>query len=295
MVLHFWLQVRLVQMIKNIKSILDIINNYELFLFDQWGVVHDGENIFSDAENIFKILQEKQKKVFIISNSGKRSPDNINRMKKLGANHILNFPIITSGDVCYDLLINNKEPFQNIGNKYFVIATDYPLLKNTNFKKTEDLNKSDFLLLSTTTGFTNYEALEKIFEQAIRLNLPLVCSNPDILGVSGEKIHPSTGDLAIQYKKLGGKTHIIGKPGIEIFNFAYNKTSVPKEKVLMIGDSLFNDIYGANQFKIDSLLVTSGIHRELFLSNKDPLEIIDNIHSDYQNTGIPTYIMEKLK
>ena len=32
-----------------------------------------------------------------------------------------------------------------------------------------------------------------------------------------------------------------------------------------------------------------------FLSNKDPLEIIDNIHSDYQNTGIPTYIMEKLK
>ena len=63
----------------------------------------------------------------------------------------------------------------------------------------------------------------------------------------------------------------------------------------MIGDSLFNDIYGANQFKIDSLLVTSGIHREFFLSNKDPLEIIDNIHSDYQNTGIPTYIMEKLK
>ena len=26
------------------------------------GVVHDGENIFPDAENIFKILQEKQKK-----------------------------------------------------------------------------------------------------------------------------------------------------------------------------------------------------------------------------------------
>ena len=81
------------------------------------------------------------------------------------------------------------------------------LLKNTHFKKTEDLNKSDFLLLSTTTGFTNYEALEKIFEQAIRLNLPLVCSNPDILGVSGEKIHPSTGDLAIQYKKLGGRRY----------------------------------------------------------------------------------------
>lgn len=282
-------------MINKIESILDIINNYEVFLFDQWGVVHDGENIFPEAENIFKILQEKQKKIFIISNSGKRSSDNVHRMEKLGANFILKSPIITSGDVCYDLLINNKEPFQNIGNKYFVIATDYPLLKNTNFEKTEELNKSDFLLLSTTTGFTNYDSLKKIFEKAIKLNLPLVCSNPDILGVSGQIIHPSTGDLAIQYKKLGGKTHIIGKPGMEIFKFAYYKTSLPKEKVLMIGDSLFNDIYGANQFKIDSLFITSGIHKEFFLSNKDPLEIIDNIHSDYQNTGIPNYAMEKLK
>lgn len=282
-------------MINKIESILDIINNYEVFLFDQWGVVHDGENIFPEAENIFKILQEKQKKIFIISNSGKRSSDNVHRMKKLGANFILKSPIITSGDVCYDLLINNKEPFQNIGNKYFVIATDYPLLKNTNFEKTKELNKSDFLLLSTTTGFTNYDSLKKIFEKAIKLNLPLVCSNPDILGVSGQIIHTSTGDLAIQYKKLGGKTHIIGKPGMEIFNFAYNKTSLPKEKVLMIGDSLFNDIYGANQFKIDSLFIASGIHKEFFLSNKDPLEIIDNIHSDYQNTGIPNYVMEKLK
>ena len=282
-------------MINKIESILDIINNYEVFLFDQWGVVHDGENIFPEAENTFKILQEKQKKIFIISNSGKRSSDNVHRMEKLGANFILKSPIITSGDVCYDLLINNKEPFQNIGNKYFVIATDYPLLKNTNFEKTKELNKSDFLLLSTTTGFTNYDSLKKIFEKAIKLNLPLVCSNPDILGVSGQTIHPSTGDLAIQYKKLGGKTHIIGKPGMEIFNFAYNKTSFPKEKVLMIGDSLFNDIYGANQFKIDSLFITSGIHKEFFLSIKDPLEIIDNIHSDYQNTGIPNYVMEKLK
>ena len=155
--------------------------------------------------------------------------------------------------------------------------------------------KGTIVRSSRIGGASSRGPKEKIFEQAIRLNLPLVCSNPDILGVSGKKIHPSTGDLAIQYKKLGGKTHIIGKPGIEIFNFAYNKTSVPKEKVLMIGDSLFNDIYGANQFKIDSLLVTSGIHREFFLSNKDPLEIIDNIHSDYQNTGIPTYIMGKLK
>jgi len=58
---------------------------------------------------------------------------------------------------------------------------------------------------------------------------------------------------------------------------------------------LFNDIFGANQFEIDSLLITSGIHREDFSSDRDFQEIIYNINSAYQNTGNPTYIMEKLK
>ena len=208
-------------MIKKINSIIDLIDEYEIFFFDQWGVVHDGEKIFPDAEKVFEILQKNKKKIFIISNSGKRSSDNIERMKKLGANHILKSPMITSGDVCYELLINKRKPFQNIGNNYFVIATDYPLLDNTIYTKTTDLDKSNFLLLSSTTGFKDYENLKKIFDQAIQLNLPLVCSNPDILGIAGEKVHPSTGDLAIKYKKLGGITHIIGKPGFEIFEFAF--------------------------------------------------------------------------
>jgi len=282
-------------MIKKINSILDLIDEYEIFFFDQWGVVHDGHKIFPEAEKVFEVLQNSKKNIFIISNSGKRSSDNIERMKKLGANHILKSPIITSGDVCYELLINKKKPFQNIGNNYFVVATEYPLLNKTNYKKARDLDNADFLLLSSTTGFKDYENLNQIFDQAIQLNLPLVCSNPDVLGVSGEKIHPSTGDLAIRYKKLGGIIHVIGKPGFEIFEFAFNQTSSLKEKVLMVGDSLFNDIYGANQFEIDSLLITSGIHREDFSSDRDFQKIIDNINSAYQNTGNPTYIMEKLK
>ena len=255
-------------MIKKINSIIDLIDEYEIFFFDQWGVVHDGEKIFPDAEKVFEMLQKNKKKIFIISNSGKRSSDNIERMKKLEANHILKSPMITSGDVCYELLINKRKPFQNIGNNYFVVATDYPLLDKTHYKKMTDLDKSDFLLLSSTTGFKDYENLKRIFDQAIQLKLPLVCSNPDILGVAGEKVHPSTGDLAIQYKKLGGITHIIGKPGFEIFEFAFNQASSLKEKVLMVGDSLFNDIFGANQFEIDSLLITSGIHRKDFSSDR---------------------------
>lgn len=282
-------------MIKEIQSLLDLINEYDLFLFDQWGVIHDGKNIFPKAEEVFLHLQNLKKQVVIISNSGKKSSDNISRMKKLGAKNTLNVPLITSGDVCRDLLVNKKNNFKNFGDRYFVVATEYPLLSETQYQQVHSLEKSDFLLLCTTTNFDGYDLIDNIFNQAINLKLPLVCSNPDVLGISGEDVHPSTGDLAIKYKKMGGKTHIIGKPGDEIFEFALNRTGIDKIKTLMIGDSLFNDIYGANQFNIDSLLITSGIHKKDFLANKTIEDIIKDIHSDFQNKGNPNYIMEILK
>jgi len=282
-------------MIKEIQSLLDLIDDYDLFLFDQWGVIHDGKNIFPKAEEVFLHLQNLKKQAVIISNSGKKSSDNISRMKKLGAKNTLNVPLITSGDVCRDLLVNKKNYFKNLGDKYFVVATEYPLLSETQYQQVHSLEKSDFLLLCTTTNFDGYDLIDNIFNEAINLKLPLVCSNPDVLGLSGEDVHPSTGDLAIKYKKMGGKTHIIGKPGDEIFDFALNRTGIDKIKTLMIGDSLFNDIYGANQFNIDSLLITSGIHKKDFLVNKPIEDIIKDIHSDFQNKGNPNYIMEILK
>ncbi len=282
-------------MIKEVKSLLDLIGDYDLFLFDQWGVIHDGKNIFPKAEEVFLHLQNLKKQAVIISNSGKKSSDNISRMKKLGAKNTLNVPLITSGDVCRDLLVNKKNYFKNLGDKYFVVATEYPLLSETQYQQVHSLEKSDFLLLCTTTNFDGYDLIDNIFNEAINLKLPLVCSNPDVLGISGEDVHPSTGDLAIKYKKMGGKTHIIGKPGDEIFEFALNRTGIDKIKTLMIGDSLFNDIYGANQFNIDSLLITSGIHKKDFLANKTIEDIIKDIHSDFQNKGNPNYIMEILK
>ena len=282
-------------MIKEVQTLLDLIGDYDLFLFDQWGVIHDGKNIFPKAEEVFLHLQNQKKQVVIISNSGKKSSDNISRMKKLGAKNTLNVPLITSGDVCRDLLVNKKNYFKNLGDRYFVVATEYPLLSETQYQQVYSLEKSDFLLLCTTTNFDGYDLIDNIFHQAINLKLPLVCSNPDVLGISGEDVHPSTGDLAIKYKKMGGKTHIIGKPGKEIFEFALNRTGIDKIKTLMIGDSLFNDIYGANQFNVDSLLITSGIHKKDFLANKTIEDIIKDIHLDFQNKGNPNYIMEILK
>ena len=56
-----------------------------------------------------------------------------------------------------------------------------------------------------------------------------------------------------------------------------------KKRTIAIGDSLYHDIQGANNFEIDSILVKSGIH-------KDSLTI-NNIIKNHQIN--PTYIIDK--
>lgn len=46
-----------------------------------------------------------------------------------------------------------------------------------------------------------------------------------------------------------------GKPGLKGYNMALNLTNIPKEQVVMIGDQIFTDVWGANKFGIKSIYV----------------------------------------
>ena len=91
----------------------------------------------------------------------------------------------------------------------------------------------------------------------------MICSNPDKTVVRGEKFMICAGLLAEYYEKIGGRVEYYGKPFEEIYEFTYLKFNKKSCKILVIGDSLDNDIRGANLQKLDSVLITSGIHREV--------------------------------
>ena len=66
-------------------------------------------------------------------------------------------------------------------------------------------------------------------------------------------------------------------------NETINQFNFEKKRSVAIGDSLFHDIKGANNFEIDSVLVKSGIHKDLSQMN--------NLIKNHQIT--PTYIIDK--
>ena len=55
-----------------IHSIKDIAEHYDLFLIDQWGVLHDGRFAYKEAINALQYLKNINKTLIIISNSSQR-------------------------------------------------------------------------------------------------------------------------------------------------------------------------------------------------------------------------------
>ena len=102
------------------------------------------------------------------------------------------------------------------------------------------------------------------------------------------------GAVAELYKDFGGKVIMMGKPSIHIYEESMkNIINIKKSKILAIGDSIHHDIKGANSFGVDSLLITSGIHKSSF-DQKNPKWDKDINNLDKFQIH-PTYLCSKFK
>ena len=93
---------------KNILNFRDIINLYDGFILDQFGVIHNGLEINAEIEKSISEIKNKNKKFYILSNSGKTNIKNFKRISKMGTKTININDIVTSGDIFKNLLINKK-------------------------------------------------------------------------------------------------------------------------------------------------------------------------------------------
>ena len=271
-----------------IKTILDIYDNYDNFIIDQWGVMHDGTNGYKHAIETIEFLKQKKKNLFIISNSSKRKKSSEEKLPKLGFKKSSFINVLTSGEMIWNL-INKKYLFSQKDNKCFHIFDDSKEdgllfregLKLSFVNKIED---ADFIL--ACTPFSNMQPIDyvPILNTAIEKKLIMYCANPDFetLDKNSENNIICMGAISEIYKKMGGVVIIKGKPEIDIYIETTKSINLDKTKTVAVGDSLFHDIKGANNFSIDSILVKSGIHKDL--------EIINMLCKNHQIS--PTYLID---
>ena len=109
-------------------------------------------------------------------------------------------------------------------------------------------------------------------------NKKLICTNPDLTVHRGNVEEYCAGKIAEIFEILGGEVIYFGKPHKEIYLSCLEKI----QKTLIIGDNLKTDIKGANNMKLDSLFITSGVHRSKINNEEFILELLKKIKRRWQ-------------
>ncbi len=250
---------------KKLDNLSQIYNQYDAFIIDLWGVVHNGISLNSGASNVIEKLSSNGKKVIFLSNAPRPSASVIKFLEKINMKKKFLNNVMTSGEAAK---ISLKKMYY--GKKFYHLGPerDNILYKGLDLKKTI-IEECEFILC---TGLFD-DQMENLDYYNSLLNehtkKKLICTNPDLIVHRGSKSEYCAGKIAEIFEKMGGEVIYFGKPYKEIYNICINL----KQKNLIIGDNLKTDIKGANNMGIDSLFITSGVHRSEFKNTSD-LEIL---------------------
>lgn len=269
-----------------IKSFKSLINKYDFFLFDQWGVLHNGHKKFDKAKECLKILKSNKKKIILISNSSNPSSYSISNLEKLGFEKDLYDYCVTSGQIAFNNIDNDI--YEKYGKICYPLKLSKEKIKIFNLKCTKDVKKANFAMIADLENNLSILDFAKQLDSLKKEELPLLCSNPDYLVFDNKTLSMAGGTVAKLYEDMGGRVYRYGKPYKPIYLDIIKKMMIKdSSKALVIGDSLWHDIAGGNTMGFDGLWVKNGVHRPQ-LSSKDEINTL-------LDTYRPKYAIDELK
>ena len=241
------------------NGLREIVNKYEIFSIDLWGVVHNGIRLNPTAIEVLDNLKKENKQFILMTNAPRPRQSVANFLKKLNFNKDYYQNIFTSGDAAINSLRLNSH-----GKSFFHLGPkrDSDLFCEFKEKRKDKIESAEFILC--TGLFDDQKDDLSYYKNLLKKNISkkMVCTNPDLKVQRGDKEEYCAGFLAKIFEEIEGKVVYYGKPYPEIY-----KDCIQDEKrVLVIGDNLNTDIKGANNMNYDSLFIKNGIHQNEFNS-----------------------------
>ena len=270
-------------MVKNLdqKGIKSIVNRYDLFFIDLWGVVHNGIELYENSLDVLDKLTAANKNFVLLTNAPRPNATVIKFLKKLGLKKYFE-NVYTSGEAAHKYLIKElgKKNFFHIGP-----PKDFDLFKNIETNNVSKIEDADYFLC--TGLFEDQENDLNYYKNLLtsHISKKMICTNPDLIVDRGEKREYCAGSVAKSFEEIKGEVIYFGKPHPPVYNLS---TKIKNKNVLCIGDNLNTDIKGANIQNFDSLLITNGIHKKEILDT-DLKEVLKK----YEATV--NYIQKNLK
>jgi HAD superfamily hydrolase (TIGR01459 family) len=250
--------------VQHINGIGPLAERYEVFLLDQFGVLHDGQRPYPGAVHALSALKRAGKTIVLISNSGKRAKSNESRLLKLGFEAGSWDHFVSSGEEAWRSFGDMAAAGTlRAGTKCLLISRDgdRSATEGLPFALTGSGDDAELVLISASEGdrhdLDHYRAL--LAPAAVR-GVPCFCTNPDRIMLTAVGPRFGAGELADLYANLGGSVTRIGKPYPAIFEAALELAGKPDHaSVVCVGDSLEHDIAGGRRAGLATALVLSGI------------------------------------
>ncbi len=246
------------------------------FLFDLDGTLYKGKELFPFTLNVLQKLRAAGKQpIFLTNNSSKSTQECVKKLNDLGISCTKN-EVYTSGRATIEYL--KKKGIKRI----FLLATpgvekEFTEAGFTLIGRNENGLLEQSIRAKSVPGHSLPQAVVLTFDTTFNYQkcclahdfivsgVPFYATHPDThLPLEGNRFHPDIGTFIAAFKTSTGKTpFIIGKPKKHIYeqlrtHLERTFDHCTKSEMVMIGDRLYTDIKGANDYGIESILVLSG-------------------------------------
>ena len=240
---------------------------YDGLILDQWGVLHDGTRPYAGAIECLERLRAAGKRVVVLSNSGRREAENLRFMARMGFPETLFDRFVSAGDEARRAIAERVDPFHRaLGRRCYAFTRegDHSLIEGIGLEIVDRIEAADFIaVIGTDSPRRNLPDYEAQLQAGIRLRLPMICTNPDLVRLSPQGAIEAPGVLSRRYEALGGTVFYHGKPHPAIYGTCLEALAVAsRDRVLAIGDSIEHDVLGAARAGLRSAFIAGGIHAE---------------------------------
>jgi 4-nitrophenyl phosphatase len=245
-----------------------------LFLFDLDGVFYKGKESRAKIGGTIAVqaLRKMDKALYVLTNNSTDSVETVH-------SRLIEFDIpVRRDEVLTSALLTAEYLRKKYGKvTYYLVGEDgldIEMRKQGHIRTKGE--RADFVVVGLDRSVT-YEKLDHAARLA-RGGAGIVATHVSRLYMYKSGPAMASGPLvrAIEYASSKRAT-VIGKPSPLMFDIALDRAGVGKEEAIMVGDQLDTDIDGASRAGIDSVLVTSGIDRDV--KGRRVLAVLPNVDS----------------
>lgn len=242
-----------------------LAQDYDGFIIDLWGVVHDGHAPYPGVLDCLKRLKQAGKRVVFLSNAPRRAAGIVRFLAGMGVSADLHDGVMSSGEAVYLGLKDRTDAFATLGRRLYHLGPprDNDVYDTLDYEAVLDPATADFVLNTgpdDNLGPHDASLYQPALDACLRAGLPMICANPDLEVMKGGERIICAGYLAQLYAAAGGKVIQRGKPDPAIYKPTLAMLGTARNRTLAVGDALRTDIEGAKAAGIDSCWVLSGIH-----------------------------------